>query len=133
MSYHLVDVFDSVAYVSGTYALTSSRSVSVIDAMNPASPVWIGSHVTNSGWYEISDGSAIDSYRWVNLISTVPVTQPIPVATYFGAGSPDFRVREGKYIYLSSTGSGLDILYDCSVFTDGFDFGRTTAWSDVVE
>jgi hypothetical protein len=132
-----VDAGESVAYIQSLFGHPGaplSYRLEAFDYTDPAAPV--------SAMAFASGGSPSNFARGFMVIRSNPGFLQRPISSFVvpsaycqftTLGTPGQVARSGKYLYVSSSGATFEILYDCSVFADGFDFGRTTAWSGVVE
>jgi len=122
--------------VSGGYAyvVDNNWGLRVIDVSMPAVPVEVAffvmpgqaDDVAVSGNYAyVADGNA-----GLRVVDVSTPAAPFEVGFYGTPGYANGVAVSGGYAYVAEGEAGIEIFLDCSIFSDGFESGDTSAWSN---
>jgi len=76
-----------------------------------------------------------DSWLGIRAIDVSTPSAPVSMGFYDTPGSASYGVAaSGWFVYVTEGGAGVEIFRDCemAIFSDGFEVGDTSAWSNTV-
>ena len=126
---------EAVAVAGHHVYVTDFGDFRVIDASDPANPVWVG-RLDNDETFKsvaVSGNTAyVALWEGVAVIDVSDPTTPVLLDRFETPGVPTVAFVKHAHLFVADGPGGLTIARVCQLFADGFESGDLAAWSVAV-